>query len=62
MADLGAVDYRARYWPRTEQSEGYEFYRAVLAEKIPRLHATGVVTHWAWALPSNDAQLCQTMT
>ena len=34
MADLSAADYRAHYWPRTEQPEGYEFYRVVLAEKI----------------------------
>jgi hypothetical protein len=34
MADLSAADYRARSWPRTEQPEGYEFYRAVLAEKV----------------------------
>ena len=34
MADLGAADYRARYLPGTKKSEGYEFYRAVLAEKI----------------------------
>jgi methyltransferase (TIGR00027 family) len=33
IADLGATDYRARYWPPPEQPEGYEFYRAVLAEK-----------------------------
>jgi O-methyltransferase involved in polyketide biosynthesis len=32
IADLGAREYRARYWPLV-QPEGYEFYRAVLAEK-----------------------------
>jgi methyltransferase (TIGR00027 family) len=30
--DLGAADYRARYWPRPTAPEGYEFYRVVLAE------------------------------
>ena len=34
IADLGAAEYRARYWPPAEQPEGYEFYRAVLAEKM----------------------------
>jgi hypothetical protein len=34
MADLSAAEYRALYWPRNEQPEGYEFYHAVLAEKI----------------------------
>jgi methyltransferase (TIGR00027 family) len=34
IADLGAADYRTRYWPPAEQPEGYEFYRAVFAEKI----------------------------
>jgi methyltransferase (TIGR00027 family) len=33
IADLGAADYRALYWPPPGQAEGYEFYRAVLAEK-----------------------------
>jgi methyltransferase (TIGR00027 family) len=33
VADLGAADYRALYWPRPEQAEGYEFYRVALAEK-----------------------------
>jgi methyltransferase (TIGR00027 family) len=33
IADLGAAEYRARYWPPVEQPEGYEFYRSVLAEK-----------------------------
>jgi methyltransferase (TIGR00027 family) len=32
IADLGATEYRARYWPRAEQPEGYEFYRTALAE------------------------------
>jgi methyltransferase (TIGR00027 family) len=32
-ADLGAADYRALYRPPPGQAEGYEFYRAVLAEK-----------------------------
>jgi O-methyltransferase involved in polyketide biosynthesis len=31
IADLGAADFRARYWAPTDQPEGYEFYRAVLA-------------------------------
>jgi methyltransferase (TIGR00027 family) len=34
LADLGAAEYRARYWPPVERPEGYEFYRAVLAEKF----------------------------
>jgi O-methyltransferase involved in polyketide biosynthesis len=34
IADLGAAEYRARYWPRPNRQEGYEFYRAVLAEKF----------------------------
>jgi methyltransferase (TIGR00027 family) len=34
VADLGAAEYRARYWPPAKQPEGYEFYRAVLAEKM----------------------------
>jgi len=33
LEDLGAADYRALYLPRRLQPEGYEFYRAVLAEK-----------------------------
>jgi methyltransferase (TIGR00027 family) len=33
IADLGAAEYRALYWPRPRQTEGYEFYRIVLAEK-----------------------------
>jgi methyltransferase (TIGR00027 family) len=33
-ADLGAAEYRARYWPPAPRPEGYEFYRAVLAEKL----------------------------
>ncbi len=33
IADLGAADYRALYWPQRKQAEGYEFYRAVLAER-----------------------------
>lgn len=33
IADLGAADYRALYWPRPGQAEGYEFYRTALAEK-----------------------------
>jgi O-methyltransferase involved in polyketide biosynthesis len=34
IADLSAAEYRARYRPRPERPEGYEFYHAVLAEKI----------------------------
>jgi methyltransferase (TIGR00027 family) len=34
VADLGAAEYRARYWPSVERPEGYEFYRAALAEKV----------------------------
>ena len=34
LADLGAAEYRACYWPPAERPEGYEFYRAVLAEKL----------------------------
>jgi methyltransferase (TIGR00027 family) len=34
IADLGAAEYRTRYWSPVEQPEGYEFYRAVLAEKM----------------------------
>jgi methyltransferase (TIGR00027 family) len=34
LADLGAAEYRAGYWPPAERPEGYEFYRAVLAEKL----------------------------
>lgn len=39
LADLGAAEYRALYWPRATRPEGYEFYRAVLAEKleVPRV-------------------------
>jgi methyltransferase (TIGR00027 family) len=33
VADLTATDYRAIYWPRRTFLNGYEFYRAVLAEK-----------------------------
>lgn len=32
IKDEGAADYRASYWPRPAAAEGYEFYRAVLAE------------------------------
>jgi methyltransferase (TIGR00027 family) len=34
IADLGAAEYRACYWPAAQRPEGYEFYRAVLAEKL----------------------------
>jgi methyltransferase (TIGR00027 family) len=34
VTDLAAPDYRAIYWPRSTFVEGYEFYRAVLAEKL----------------------------
>jgi methyltransferase (TIGR00027 family) len=37
-ADLGAAEYRACYWPPVERPEGYEFYRAVLAEKLVAPH------------------------
>jgi hypothetical protein len=37
IADLGAAEYRSRYWPPVAQPEGYEFYRAVLAEKMPSI-------------------------
>ena len=33
IADLSAADYRAFYWPRPREAEGYEFYRVALAEK-----------------------------
>jgi methyltransferase (TIGR00027 family) len=33
IADLSAAEYRARYRPSVGHSEGYEFYRAALAEK-----------------------------
>lgn len=33
VTDLSAADYRAIYWPRRTLLKGYEFYRAVLAEK-----------------------------
>jgi methyltransferase (TIGR00027 family) len=39
LADLGAAEYRARYWPPAERPEGYEFYRAVLAEKLAAPHS-----------------------
>jgi len=44
VADLGAADYRALYWPPPERAEGYEFYRVALMEKqyahsnLPRSH------------------------
>jgi methyltransferase (TIGR00027 family) len=34
VEDLGAAEYRARYWPPAKQPEGYEFYHAVLAEAV----------------------------
>jgi methyltransferase (TIGR00027 family) len=37
LADLGAAQYRRRYWQAMpEQGIGYEFYRAALAEVAPR--------------------------
>ena len=34
IADVAATEYRALYWPRPRQAEGYEFYRVALAEKF----------------------------
>jgi methyltransferase (TIGR00027 family) len=34
MIDLGAVEYRGKYMPPVQKLIGYEFYRAVLAEKV----------------------------
>lgn len=34
VADLSATDYRAIYWRQPMLLKGYEFYRAVLAEKM----------------------------
>jgi methyltransferase (TIGR00027 family) len=33
VTDLTATDYRAIYWPQSASLKGYEFYRAVLAER-----------------------------
>jgi methyltransferase (TIGR00027 family) len=40
IADLGATEYRALYWPQPERLEGYEFYHAVLAEKVDAARQT----------------------
>jgi methyltransferase (TIGR00027 family) len=34
LADLGAVEYRAKYMPPVNKLIGYEFYRVALAEKV----------------------------
>jgi methyltransferase (TIGR00027 family) len=33
VAEMGAAEYRALYWPRPKLPEGYEFYHVALAER-----------------------------